>query len=186
LQLHADRGSTHSLLGNIALALGDRPRAEDHFRTAIRVAPHESGPRGQLATLLEEMAAELRSRGPATPSDEQLAQKLARDVRRLRREEHELLKADLRRAAGFPQVHAVHYRVALSSYLIGDLAGLLENLQEAHRIAPQEPTYLVALVQALRETGRWDEAVLYAERLKNLVPENPEFQQLWEAVRARR
>jgi predicted CXXCH cytochrome family protein len=91
LMANNDRGGAYMSVGDLQLQLGDYAAAEIAYRQAILVEPNVVGARGQLASLLEALAAD-----GVIPA--QRAGVIDVEVRRLREEEFQLLKRDGERA----------------------------------------------------------------------------------------
>ncbi|MHC5024635.1 MAG: tetratricopeptide repeat protein, partial [Planctomycetota bacterium] len=72
------------------------------------------------------------------------------------------------------------YAIALDS--AGDTVQALAELEDAHRRHPADREILVALIAFNRDADRLDAARLYAERLVELSPRNPEARRLLESL----
>lgn len=134
----SDRAGSH--LG-WAILCEQRGRFEEAIRsyeTAIRVEPLSTGPRTNLASLLERLAQER----PGPEADRRLER-----VRELRQEELPLLARD---ASLAPENADVQYRYGLALYLAGDHEAALGQLERTVELAPDVPTFRTAL-ELLRE-----------------------------------
>ncbi len=187
LQLEQDRAAVHVVLGNIYEVLGRIDEAERAYRTAMRLDPNLTGPRSNLAALLESRVRQQQQRmmsqqsGMAASEVQSLVAEMQRDLdeaRALRKEEHNLMRIDLIRSRHLPDTHGLHYRFAMSSYLQGDRAAAEEHLREALRQRADNPQYLLALATLYRETGRLDEAARLAIDLVKLDPDHPGYRNL--------
>jgi predicted CXXCH cytochrome family protein len=90
---------------------------------------------------------------------------------------------NLRKAAELEQGGVRHryvYAIALHDY--GDVDAAIAQLKNLHRGTPQNTDVLLALVNYCREAGRIPEARRYAGKLKDLLPDNPELQQLYNSL----
>jgi predicted CXXCH cytochrome family protein len=74
------------------------------------------------------------------------------------------------------------YVYAIALYDHGDSAQAIEVLKTLLRGAPENPDVLLALVTYCKQTGRVSEAKRYAERLKNLAPNDAGVQQLYDSL----
>jgi tetratricopeptide (TPR) repeat protein len=118
-------------------------QAIEHLQAAIKLEPYMAGPRGELASLLQEQGGN------------------AADIRRLREEEVKLIERDARLA---PRNAHIWHQLGLLRYLLGELEAADEALTRASTLAPQNYGYLMAL--ALLHERRYelggDEAQLEA------------------------
>lgn len=187
LRLEQDRATVHVVLGNFYELLGDVDQAERAYRTAIRLDPNLTGPRSNLAALLESRARQQQQQmmsqqsGMAASEVQTLVTAMQRELdeaRSLRKDEHNLMRIDLIRSRHLPDTHALHYRFAMSSFLQGDRDATEEHLREAIRQRPDEPQYLLALATLYRETGRLDDAAKLVIELVRLDPDHPGYRNL--------
>jgi Flp pilus assembly protein TadD len=184
-----DRAGAHMTLGILYENLGDLVAAEDAYRTAIRVEPGVSGPRTNLAALLDQQAqaAEERIRGLAARGDRAAAEQLVPKImqfqdaaQQLRSEELELLARDARLAADNA---AIQYRYGLSLYLHGRVTEAEAALVAASKLEPTNSDFLLALVLLYQKLERWSDALSHAQRLVQLRPQDRSYQQLLEDIR---
>jgi tetratricopeptide (TPR) repeat protein len=157
LMAAADRGGTHmswamicEQLGQIRQSQGDYEQAFaayreaiESYQTAIRVEPNTTGPRSNLANLLEQLA-------PRLPPEQRDA--MLERAKTLKQEELPLLARDARLA---PNLGAIQYRYGLALYLDGQLEKALEQLEKAAELEPDNPDFQTA-VRLLKE--KMDEA----------------------------
>ncbi|HXV62596.1 MAG TPA: tetratricopeptide repeat protein [Vicinamibacteria bacterium] len=176
---NADWPESHLNLGNLHLALGERPQARRAFETAIRVDPDFAGAYVNLADLLrvegmdDEGEALLRQALERLPDDPALHHALGLTLVRQRRAQEAL--PELARAAMLqpeePRFSYVH-GVALQS--TGDLDGAAAVFTAAIDRHPYDRDLLLALAHLHRELEDWSKAIDYARRLTEVDSENPE------------
>jgi tetratricopeptide (TPR) repeat protein len=103
------------------------------YETAIRVEPDMTGPRTNLASLLERIA-----RGRPGPQSAELMKR----AESLRQDELPLLARD---ASLAPENADVQYRYGLALYLSDDYEGALRQLERAVELAPDVDQFQTAL-----------------------------------------
>ena len=162
LALNSDLAGSHMALGVLAERQGNASAAANAYRTAIRVQPDVTGPRTNLAALLE-------------------AQGKVAETEALRAEELELLARDSVLA---PQSAAVQYRYGLALYLAGREQEAETALAVAYELEPNTPDYCLALALLYQKQQRFDESLPLAERVLELRPSEPGYQQLYIEIRA--
>ncbi len=187
-----DRAMSHTMLAGIYESQNDASRATDAYRTAIMVEPNLTGPRSNLAAMLDAQADALRQQLRSQASDgvpagqlkslTQQLSRLAEESVRLRKEEHELLKKDIERSEGLPGTHGLHYRFAMSSYMQQDLEATEKHLLEANRLEPGVPAYLLGLATFYLQQQQPELAAEYVNQLIKLDPEHPGYQSLADEV----
>jgi Tfp pilus assembly protein PilF len=158
LKANSERALSHLVLATLYEARGDDEAAEAAYRLAMHVEPAVSGPRDNLAALLERRAS------GATPQSSQL-----------RREEFELLRRD---AALAPQVASLQYRFGLACYLQGELDDAEQALLRACQTEPRRPEYLLALALLYEHQRRYADAIRYTKTLIELRPGDPTYRQV--------
>jgi tetratricopeptide (TPR) repeat protein len=155
--------------GHLSLAVLDRgqcrvDRAMSHLEAAIKLEPYLAGPRGELASLLQSQAGS------------------AAEIRKLRKEEAELMDRDARLA---PENAQIQYQLGLLRYLLDEYDKATEALSAATRLAPQNYDYLLAL--ALLQERRYevtggkpwlDAAIESLKKMNALAPNDPRAQQI--------
>ena len=135
----------------------NRPQeAIRYYRDAIHVQPDVSGPRSNLASLLEQMG----DREGAT---------------KLRLEELDLLRRDTEIA---PNLASVHYRYGLSLYLNGKLNEAAIELKQACELDAENFEFRMALTLLYERLRQWDQAMNSLGVLRELQPENPSLNEL--------
>lgn len=145
-------------------------RAEKNYRDAIRVDPNVTGPRANLAAILE-----IKARMAAS---NKIREELVAEIEKLRSDEHNLLKVDLRRAEKIAGTHALHYRYAMSCYLQNDLDGTEKHLKIAVDQQPDNASYLSALAAYFLHVQNFAEANKVADRLLEIDPNNEGYLQI--------
>ncbi len=184
-----DRAAAHTTLGIIYENHNETERAIQAYRTAIRVEPTVTGPRTNLAAVLERRwkAAESQAKQVAVQGNREEAMRILQrafpdreESERLRYEELPWLARDARLAPG---IAAVQYRYGLALYLQGDLEASQAALLAAARLAPQTPDFTLAVALLYQKMQRWPEALDYAERLLELRPDDRTYQQLLFEIR---
>lgn len=169
-----DRGGAHMSLSVLFEALGWDDRAIESYRNAIRTEPGMTGPRSNLAALLERiLEQETRRFGP-----DKLPQRLQnypREIEQLRGEELKLLARD---AKLLPDNAAIQYRYGLSAYLNGDAEGAEGALRRACELEPNNDQFLFVLALFYEKFHRIAEARDAVAQLLKLQPQNPQYLQL--------
>lgn len=151
--LIADHAAGHLNLAILARRTGDIRKSISELRTAIRIEPYLSGPRGELASLLTSLPEETRKEFDGL-------------VQQLRQEEIDLLRRD----TGFaPNAPALHYRLGLLLYQTGKLAEAETALRRAAEISDGSYQYwmTLALLQE-RRFAATDEPEHYKNAVKSL------------------
>jgi tetratricopeptide (TPR) repeat protein len=184
LRLNNDRAGAHLMLGNLFEELGRGDDAIAAYRTAMRTEQRATGPRTNLAALLERQAeraeaqANQLAQSGVSASAERYFAKARADRERaaaLRREELPLLARDAELA---PDSAAIQYRYGLALYLDGQLEAAESALSRAAELDPQVPDFHLAVALLYQKLQRYDEAVQAARRLFELRPDNPSYRQL--------
>jgi Flp pilus assembly protein TadD len=167
-ELSLDHAGGHLTLAALDRQHGRLEQAVEHLQAAIKLEPYMAGPRGELASLLQEQG--------GTPAE----------IRRLREEEAKLIERDARLA---PDNAHIWYQLGLLRYLLGELDDAEEALAAACRLAPQNYGYLMALalLQERRyelsgEVAQLDAAVASLKRLHALRPTDPRAEQILERL----
>lgn len=131
LMVASDRAGAH--MGWAMLCEGRQlySEAAQAYETAIRVEPNMTGPRTNLASLLENVI-----QAGQVPA-EQVAP-LTKRVEQLRQAELPLLQRDADLA---PENAPIQYRYGLALYLAGKLEEAMERLEAAVKLAPEVPDF---------------------------------------------
>ena len=157
-RMHADRAAAHLNLGGLERQLGKLDVAEQHYRTAIRLEPYLTGPRSELAAVLESQG------GPAE------------EIQTLRREE----LANFERDSQLLRDHApTFYRLGLAHYLDGNLDEAESALRQAASLAPHSHDMLLALALLLERKHKWNDAVEVLRKMQQLRPDDPSARQIY-------
>lgn len=144
LMAASDRAGAHMGWALLCEQRGRLEEAVQAYETAIRVEPRATGPRTNLAALLEAMAQQGMQTGAMTPT---AAEQLTERAAQLRRQELPLMERDATLA---PNNAAVQYRYGLALYLAGQPQAALVQLQKAVDLEPENPLFRQAL-QLLKE-----------------------------------
>lgn len=173
-----DRAAGHAALGLLRESQGRTRDAIAAYEMAIHVEPNFSGPRTNLARLLEgeEPPSALQpSPRPRPTGAGQVSDRDQQRIAELRAEELELAR---RNAELAPQLAGVQHRYGLALYLAGRLDEANVALERACELEPRNPQYLLALVRLDQEQGRFERARQGARRLVGLRPQNAGYAQL--------
>jgi tetratricopeptide (TPR) repeat protein len=163
-QFSLDHAGGHLTLGALDRHHGRIGQAIEHFQAAIELEPYMSGPRAELATLLQQQGA------------------AAGDVQRLRREEADLLERDSKLA---PDSAEILYQLGMLRYLLNELDAAQIALSSATEKAPQNYEFLMALALLLErryelsgDAALFDDARRTLEKLHELRPADPRARQI--------
>ncbi len=125
IMITSDRAGAQMSWAMLCEARGRYDEAVDAYETAMRVEPMTTGPRTNLAALLENLA----ERAPPNSRSQIIAR-----VAKLRSDELPLLGRD---ASLAPQNAAIQYRYGLALYLAGQLVDAMDKLEKAVELSPQ-------------------------------------------------
>lgn len=160
----SDQAAAHLSLGILEERFAQAERsaarlekAAEHYRNAIRVQPDVTGPRSNLAGVLEQLG------------------KPPEQIAKLRAQELKLLERDAKLAT---DVAVVQYRYGLALYLNKKLEESVRVIRRACQLAPESVEYRYMLTGLLQRLGRYKEALVEIERLIQLQPHNQSFQGL--------
>jgi tetratricopeptide (TPR) repeat protein len=163
-QHQLDHAGGHLTLGALDRHHGRIGRAIEHFQSAIKLEPYMSGPRAELASLLQQRRAD------------------PEEVRRLRREEANLLERDAKLA---PDSAEILYQLGMLRYLLEELDAAQIALSSAVEKAPQNYDILMALALLLEhryklsgDTAQFDDSRRTLEKLHELRPADPRAKQI--------
>jgi tetratricopeptide (TPR) repeat protein len=176
-------------LGTLSARLGDQTEAERYLRQALVVDDRFVPARANLAVLLAgggrdaEATALLEEGVRLTPEEPELWRMLglmyagppdpSRGLEPLRRAV-ELNPRDAR----------AHYNLGLLMDQLGDLDGAERHLGAALEIVPRSPDFLYALAEHYLRRKMFDEVIPLADRLTELLPDQPIGAQMRQAAEA--
>lgn len=176
-----DRAAAYVTLGLLYENLSRREDAIKAYRQGIQVEPSATGPRANLAELLQqELDAKMQQIATAQRiNDAARVQQLMRGTEEEFREIEQLRKDELSnfaRDAGYaPDNPMVQYRFGLALYRDGQLDQAEERLVRAHKLDDQNTTFLIAIARLLQSRQKIDEAIQYALKLVELDPRHGQF-----------
>lgn len=189
LMVTADRSGAHVSMGVLAEQQGRMQQAIEHYEDAIAVEPAVTGPRTNLATLLETNLNQQSQPGPEqggapSPRSSEVAQRLSSAVAKLRSEELQLLKRDLDL---LPDNAGIVYRYGLALYINRESVenGLAESakyLERAAELEPDNAQYAQATAMIFEALERWEPAIKWAEKALELTGGSPENRMLLEQI----
>lgn len=166
MQFNNDRGGAHLALGIFAEQQGRNQQAIEHYQKAIMVEPGITGPRTNLAALLE------RNLSSQANPESKFAVAIKEEIDRLRKEELPLLKRDVEL---LPSSAGIQYRCGLALYVDGQKDLAATHLVRAAELESTRADFAQAAAMALESAGRWEQAVQWARetvKLSNNAPEN--------------
>jgi tetratricopeptide (TPR) repeat protein len=165
-----DRGGAHMARAVLYESMGKLAEAEEAYRTAIHVEPQLTGPRANLAALLEQVlqrdAAGYRRLSPQDVARQQ------EEIGSLRREELENLARDARL---LPDSAPIQYRYGLSLYLHDRREEAETALKRAVELAPDNDSFLFALALFYEKYRQYDLALGCADKLVALQPDAEQY-----------
>lgn len=170
LRENGDQANVLLSLGQLYEQSGELDAAQAAYRNAIRVQPGVTGPRTNLAALLDEQSNVVMQRG-----EREQAFAMKEEVVQLRAEELPLLARD---AEMTPNIAVGQYRFGLALYLAGEKEQAEVQLLRAVELEPNNIEYLLGLVFFYQRYARWTDGLPWAERLYQLAPENVDATQL--------
>lgn len=192
LNANNDRAGSHLALALLHESRGDRRAAEESYRTAIALEPGMTGPRTNLAALLDgwaESQIQQRQASQSSVAPQEIAI-LSKSIlaaqaesRRLRAEELPLLERDARLS---PAATVVQYRYAMALYLSGDEARAEATLLNALQRDPRAESVLFALALLYQKQQKWDEAERQVRALLELQPDHEPYAQLLRELKQRK
>jgi predicted CXXCH cytochrome family protein len=163
-ELSLDHAGAHLTLASLDRGRGRIKQAVEHLQAAIDREPYLAGPRGELASLLQE-----QDGSPA-------------DIRRLRREEAELIERDVELAPTNPHIW---YQLGLLRYLLAEYDDAEAALSTACERAPQNYDYRMALALLLErryelsgDRSHLEKAVASLKELHDMRPDDPRAEQI--------
>ncbi len=174
IEFNNDRAGAHMALGILAALQGRRQQAITHYETAIATEPLATGPRSNLAELLEQ------NQPPVTPgaTTEDISP-LRQEIVRLRQAELPLLARD---AELLPDAAPLQYRYGLALYLDGQKEQALVHLVKAAELEPNDAGFAEATAMLLEALERWPEALRWAQEAVRRSADSPRSQQILERI----
>ncbi|WP_425615020.1 HEAT repeat domain-containing protein [Anatilimnocola sp. NA78] len=160
-----DRAEGHLMLGVLAETRGRLSDAQRHYETAIGVQPNVTGPRGQLAMLLErliEEAQETAQRASQQGNKQAMEEALAPipslhfEMERLRQDELSLIERDARL---IPEEPNMQQQLGFARHTQGWRKEAAHALLAAYELDPRSTNAVYALAIFYRDTG-WPEKAL--------------------------
>lgn len=161
-----DRGGAHLALGIFAEQQSRNQQAIEHYQKAIAVEPSITGPRTNLAALLE------RNLGAQRNADSKATTAIKLEIDRLRKEELPLLKRDVEL---LPSAAGIQYRYGLALYVDGQKDLAATHLVRAAELEKTRAEFAQTAAMALEATEQWELAIHWARetvRLSGDAPEN--------------
>ena len=183
----ADRGFSHTNLGNLAVTLGELKEAEQHFKTAIDIEPIFIPAYVNLADLYrqqnnETKAQQVLQQGLAV-NDEAAALHYALAMSLIRHGDKQGAVKYLENAASSPDTSSNYiYTYALLLQDLGQTDKALSSLEKAFKMTPNNPDISYTLSQLYSAKKQYAKALRYAEHLNSLVPGNQQIQQMVEQL----
>lgn len=185
----ADTAAAHVNLGVVHNATGNLDRAVGDYETALEREPGFLPASINLANLLNQL-------GQNTEAEQVLINAIARNP-----EEGELyyslglVQAEMNQLAGatvsleraanlLPTRPRVRYNYALALQRLGRRSQAETQFLESYRVGPEDPSIAQALAILYSQDARWDEALEWAERLVEMLPEEPGARQFLEDIRS--
>ena len=165
MQFNNDRAGAHLSLGSFAESQGRNQQAIEHYENAIAVEPNVTGPRTNLAALLE------RNLNSQTNPNSANAVALRQEIEKLRKEELPLLKRDVDL---LPSLAAIQFQYGLALYADGQKEEASQRLVRAAELEPDRPDFAQAAAMALESAERWEEALHWARITLKLTENAPE------------
>ena len=182
-----DIAANQMILGGLYESNGQIEKAESAYRSAMIVEPEFSGPRSNLANLLEIRVDRLTTEAARGNNSTALAKRieeLSSEAKRLRVEENQLLRKDVQRAGDLPGAHGLFYRYGLSCYLMGDLDSAAIYLKKAYDLDSTSIVYTLGLAAFFQERKNYTEALPLVNKLIEANPDHPGFKAMRDEILA--
>ena len=174
-----DLAMSHMILASLHQWNEEFSSVESSYRNAIAVEPNFTGPRANLASLIDGRLDQLNRRYASGETNlASQIENLQQSVKRYRVEENRLLKFEVDRSVGIAGVHGLHHRYGLSCYLNGDLKEAEKWLMSAYQASPKTENYVVALAAFYEETGEVAKAMKFTRELLIIAPDNPGYRRM--------
>ena len=176
LTANSDQAGALLGLGILDEQLGLQQSAIQYYELAIRNEPSATGPRTNLAALLEQL-----SQGPSSQRTQASGSNPLRErARTLREAELPLL---IRDASLMPGSATLQHRLGLAYYLAGRPVDALVALEAAVKLAPNNRSMLMALCLMYKECNQLDQARAWSEKLLQQFPNDEELRLLHQSLR---
>jgi predicted CXXCH cytochrome family protein len=176
-RLNADRPEARATLGNYFARRGMLADAEIEYKAALRLSAQYAPAAINLADLYRQLGREnegeavLRTVVAASPQDAGLHYALGLTLVRLKHSDDAL--EELRRAADIEPDRARYaYVYAVALHSAGRVRDSIELLKQNAAQHPRDRETLSALINFHREVGDAESALLYAEQLSLITPED--------------
>jgi Flp pilus assembly protein TadD len=178
-----DLVGSHMARGTIYDQLGDLDKAEQSYRTAMRLDPNATGPRSNLAALLERRIEIARTQaGQLMQQGDREAAVAAMDpvaghqaiVDQLRQEELVRLERDAKLA---PDNGPLQHRLGLLLYLLDRTGEAEQHLTRAVELEPNEAHFRLVLALFLEKQQKLPEALKHAKVALDLWPDDEGYQE---------
>lgn len=183
----ADRGFSHTNLGNLALTLGEPKAAEKHFKTAIDIEPIFIPAYVNLADLYrqqkdEASAQQVLKQGLAI-NDESASLHYALAMSLIRGGDKQGALSHLEISANSPDTSSNYiYTYALLLQDLGQTDKALSSLEKAFKMTPNNPDISYTLSQLYTAKKQYAKALQFARHLNSLVPGNQQIEQMVEQL----
>ena len=179
-QYQADRGFSHTNLGNLAIDLGDLEAAQKHFLTAIDVEPIYSLGYINLAELYRQKNDEVKVQSileDAIEKNDKVAELyFALSMSFVRANKKDLAKSALKKATEYANENAhYHYTYALLLQDLGQLTQAITSFEVAFNLNPNDSGITYSVSKALAAQKQYTRALYYANHLAQLMPDNPKI-----------
>ena len=153
LDFNNDRAGAHLALGILSEQMQKVQDAVRNYERAIAVEPGVTGPRTNLAALLDRQLNEM------DPSSE-TARKIKGITTKLRKQELPLLQRD---ADFVPDVAPLQYQLGMAYYVDGQMEQAMNCFKRAAKLDPTQASYAQATAMMYEKLENWDEALRWAK-----------------------
>ncbi|MDO3388480.1 multiheme c-type cytochrome [Gilvimarinus sp. SDUM040013] len=184
----ADRGFSHTNLGNLEQIFGRSRNAEKLYRKAIEVEPIFIPAYVNLADLYRERRDEDEARAILTQAlaiqPEAATVQYAMAMSYVRSGDKAKATGFLKQAAsGVDPNPRFVYTYALLLQDLGDGKNARQQLQRAYTLDPMNPDVSYSLTISYQASGDYRQALHYANKLAELVPNNAQVEQLIQQIK---
>ena len=166
-------------LGLLAVRQGRLQQAILHYETAIAVEPRTTGPRSNLASLLQDNLPSSPPVAAPAASESTTTSALQAEIDRLRKAELPLLARD---AGLLPDAAPLQYRYGLALYLDGQREAALPVLIRAAELEPSDVQFAEAVALLAEALERWPEARQWGAEYARRAGNSPESMQLQQRI----